>query len=69
MPRTTRRRTAAATSVVLAAGLALTAGLAATLAAPSLPAMLVATDMGRPVYERMGYAVLDRWTFLMRDRA
>jgi hypothetical protein len=41
---------------------------AATLADPSVPAMLVATDMGRPVYERMGYSVLDRWTFFLRDR-
>ena len=41
---------------------------AATLADPAVPAMLIATDMGRPVYERMGYSVLDRWTFLMRDR-
>lgn len=41
---------------------------AATLAAPSVPAMLVATDMGRPVYERMGYVVLDRWTFLVGRR-
>ena len=41
---------------------------AATLADPGVPAMLVATDMGRPVYERMGYSVLDRWTFFLRDR-
>jgi hypothetical protein len=41
---------------------------AATLAAPELPAMLVATDMGRPVYERMGYVALLRWTFLMGNR-
>jgi GNAT superfamily N-acetyltransferase len=40
----------------------------ATLAEPRLPAMLIATDMGRPVYERMGYVTLDRWTFLMGDR-
>jgi hypothetical protein len=40
----------------------------ATLADPALPAMLVASDMGRPVYERMGYVVLDRWTFLVGQR-
>ena len=31
----------------------------ATLAEPELPAMLIATDMGRPVYERMGYVTLE----------
>ncbi len=41
---------------------------AATLADPSVPAMLIATDMGRPVYERMGYVTLDRWTFLVGRR-
>jgi hypothetical protein len=41
---------------------------AATLADPSTHAMLVATDMGRPVYERMGYVTLDRWTFLVGQR-
>jgi GNAT superfamily N-acetyltransferase len=41
---------------------------AATLADPAVPAVLVATDMGRPVYERMGYVVLDRWTFLVGER-
>jgi hypothetical protein len=41
---------------------------AATLADPSAHAMLVATDMGRPVYERMGYVTLDRWTFLVGQR-
>ncbi len=40
----------------------------ATLAEPDLPAMLIATDMGRPVYERMGYVTLNRWTFLMGER-
>jgi hypothetical protein len=40
----------------------------ATLAAPDLPAMLIATDMGRPVYERMGYVAVSRWTFLMGNR-
>jgi hypothetical protein len=40
----------------------------ATLAAPDLPAMLIATDMGRPVYDRMGYVAVSRWTFLMGNR-
>ena len=30
----------------------------ATLAEPEMPALLIATDMGRPVYERMGYVAL-----------
>jgi len=41
---------------------------AATMAAPELPAVLVASDMGRPVYERMGYVALTRWTFLIGSR-
>jgi GNAT superfamily N-acetyltransferase len=41
---------------------------AATLAASDVPAMLIASDMGRPVYERMGYLPLFRWTFLMGER-
>jgi GNAT superfamily N-acetyltransferase len=41
---------------------------AATLADATVPAMLIASDMGRPVYERMGYVALDRWTFLVGDR-
>lgn len=36
---------------------------AATLADPSVPAVLLASDDGRPVYERrMGYVPLTRWT-------
>ena len=35
---------------------------AATLADPSLPALLVASDLGRPVYTRMGYLTLSRAT-------
>lgn len=34
---------------------------AATLAASDLPAVLIASDLGRPVYERMGYLALFRW--------
>jgi hypothetical protein len=35
---------------------------AATLADPTLPAVLVASDLGRPVYTRMGYFTLSRGT-------
>lgn len=35
---------------------------AATTVDPSLPAMLIASDDGRPVYERMGYLALCRFT-------
>jgi GNAT superfamily N-acetyltransferase len=40
----------------------------ATLAAPALPALLIASDMGRPVYQRMGYLPLFRFTFLSAPR-
>jgi hypothetical protein len=36
--------------------------LAATMADPALPAVLIASDDGRPVYERMGFIPLTRWT-------
>lgn len=39
---------------------------AATTADPSLPAILIASDLGRPVYERLGYAALTRWTMWLR---
>lgn len=39
---------------------------AATLADPSRPAMLLASDDGRPVYERMGYVAIERWTAWLR---
>jgi hypothetical protein len=35
---------------------------AATRTAPDLPAMLIASDLGRPVYERLGYVTLLRFT-------
>jgi GNAT superfamily N-acetyltransferase len=35
---------------------------AATLADPAAPAVLIASDDGRPVYERMGYIAVERWT-------
>jgi hypothetical protein len=39
----------------------------ATLADPSLPAVLIASDDGRPVYERMGYLPIVRWTLWFRS--
>ena len=39
---------------------------AATTADPSLPAILISSDLGRPVYERLGYTALSRWTIWMR---
>ena len=41
---------------------------AATLAEPSLPAVLEASDDGRPVYERMGYRDVGRMTLWERPR-
>lgn len=41
-------------------GRALTA--TATLAAPDRPALLISSDLGRPVYERLGYRSLMRYT-------
>ncbi len=38
---------------------------AATRVRPDLPAVLLASDDGRPVYERMGYLPLARWTLWM----
>lgn len=40
----------------------------ASLAEPSLPAMLLSSDLGRPVYDRMGYLPLFRWTVWYRSR-
>jgi GNAT superfamily N-acetyltransferase len=40
----------------------------ATLADPHLPAMLIATDDGRPVYKRLGYLSLFRFTLWARNR-
>ena len=39
---------------------------AATLADPGLPAVLVASDDGRPTYERLGYVAIERWTAWLR---
>jgi hypothetical protein len=41
---------------------------AATLIAPDLPAMLIASDPGQPVYERMGYLRLSRFTLWIGRR-
>jgi hypothetical protein len=40
----------------------------ASLAEPSLPAMLLSSDLGRRVYDRMGYLPLFRWTVWYRPR-
>ena len=40
----------------------------ATLADPALPALLIATDEGRAVSERMGYMALFRFTVWLRER-
>jgi hypothetical protein len=39
---------------------------AATLADPEAPAVLLASDDGRPSYERMGYLAIERWTAWLR---
>jgi hypothetical protein len=41
---------------------------AATMADPSRPAMLIASDLGQPVYERMGYLRLTRFTLWIGGR-
>ena len=40
----------------------------ATLADPTLPSLLLASEEGRPVYEHMGYTSLFRFTLWSRDR-
>ena len=40
---------------------------AATLADPERPAVLIASDLGRPIYQRMGYLPIARWTLWYRD--
>ncbi len=41
----------------------------AILAEPTLPALLIATEEGRPLYEQMGYISLFRWTMWQRNRS
>ncbi len=40
----------------------------ATTVEPSLPAMLQASDLGRPIYERLGYTTLLRLKLWERAR-
>ena len=40
----------------------------ATLADPTLPSLLIATEEGRPVYEHIGYTSLFRFTLWSHDR-
>ena len=39
---------------------------AAALVDPTVPAVLIASDLGRPVYERLGFLPVSRWTLWMR---
>jgi hypothetical protein len=39
---------------------------AATLSDPTRSAVLIASDDGRPIYERMGYRAIERWTIWLR---
>lgn len=41
---------------------------AATMADPARPAMLIASDLGQPVYERMGYLRVTRFTLWVGSR-
>lgn len=47
-------------------GAGTTVAWSATLADPALPAVLLASDDGRRVYERMGYLAIERWTVWLR---
>jgi hypothetical protein len=38
------------------------------MADPARPAMLIASDLGQPVYERMGYVRLTRFTLWVGSR-
>lgn len=42
---------------------------AASTVDPSLPAVLISSDLGRPVYEGLGYHAVSRWTFWHRPAA
>jgi hypothetical protein len=39
---------------------------AATLCRPELPAVLISSDDGRPLYEAMGFLAVERWTAWLR---
>lgn len=39
---------------------------AATVAEPDQPAVLIASDAGQPLYQRLGYLRLERWTVWLR---
>ena len=41
---------------------------AATVAVPDLPAVLLASDDGRPIYERLGYEIVSRFALWERPR-
>ena len=41
----------------------------ATLADPDAPSMLIASDLGRPTYERMGNLTMARFTLWAGTRA
>jgi GNAT superfamily N-acetyltransferase len=48
-------------------GLALTAAAAAV--DPSKPATLIASDLGRPVYDRLGFVAVMRFTYWLGLRS
>jgi hypothetical protein len=56
----------AALSVARGRGAGSAVTWAATLADPAQPAMLIASDDGRPVYEAMGYIAVERWAAWLR---
>ena len=47
-------------------GFGATVTQAAALADPTVPAVLISSDLGRPVYERLGFLPVNRWTLWMR---
>lgn len=59
----------AALSEARGRGAGAAAAWAATTAFADQPAVLLASDDGQPVYERMGYLRIERWTVWMRPLA